>query len=282
MRSILALLALAFVSTSSLAWHDTGHMVVAEIASRRLTPHVRQEVARLLLIGGTDKTNEMLTAACWADDFKTRENGLWHYINYHFRTDGKSTSLQPEKENVVWAIRKFSDVLRSKESKDAEKAEALRYLLHFVGDIHMPLHNTARDTDAFPQGDRGGNDFKLVSPKGMKPEPRNLHFLWDFGAGNFPQVERPLTPDGRAKIGQIANNATRENSAAFLENQIKISDPEAWSLEGFEFCKAKVYGLRENEEPSAEYLAMVRKESLRLVSLAGYRLGNLLNELIKN
>ena len=280
-RSLLPLL-LIVSSSIALAWHDTGHMVVAEIASKRLSPDVRKEIDRLLLIGGTDKTNEMLTAACWADDFKTRENGLWHYINYHFRTDGKATSLQPEKENVVWAIRKFSEVLRNKESKDAEKADALRYLLHFVGDIHMPLHNTARDTDAFPQGDRGGNDFKLIAPKGMKPEPRNLHFLWDFGAGNFPQAERPLAPESRTTIAEIAREATRQNSAAALESQIRISDPEAWALEGFELCKSKVYGLNENVEPSAQYLAMVRKESLRLVALAGYRLGNLLNELLKS
>lgn len=183
---------------------------------------------------------------------------------------------------MVWAIRKFSDVLRDRLKPETDRADALRYLLHFVGDIHMPLHNTARDSDAFPQGDRGGNDFKLIAPKGMKPEPRNLHFLWDMGAGNFIQVERPLSPEDRVTIAEIAREAMRQNSTALLEKQIKVSDPEAWALEGFEFSKAKVYGLNENEEPNAEYLAMVRKESLRLVALAGYRLGNLLNRLLAN
>ena len=268
------------VSSLACAWHDTGHMVVAEIASRRLSTRDRMEIDRLLRIGGTDKTSDILTAACWADDFKTKENGLWHYINYHFRMDGKPTSLQPEKENVVWAIRKFSEALRNKESKDAEKAEALRFLLHLVGDIHMPLHTVARDTDAFPQGDRGGNDFKLVAPKDMSPAPRNLHFLWDMGGGIFFQLERPLSTDSRGQIRALADYVLRKNPESELQDELKMTDPEAWALEGVALSKSKVYGLKENEEPSEEYLEMVRKESLRRIALAGLRLGDLLREIL--
>jgi hypothetical protein len=114
----------------------------------------------------------------------------------------------------------------------------------------------------------------------MKPEPRNLHFLWDFGAGNFPQIERPLSNEGRAAIAEIAKEAMHQNPSSALSKQREEKDPDAWALEGLAFCKSHLYDLKENEEPSAEYLAMVRKESLRFVALAGYRLSDLLTELL--
>ena len=101
------------------AWNDTGHMVVAEIAQRQLRANVKQEVSRLLAIGATQKTDSIATAACWADDFKTNQNGLWHYINYHFRTDGRPTFNIPEAENVT-VIRLPLEVLEARLAKNAE------------------------------------------------------------------------------------------------------------------------------------------------------------------
>jgi hypothetical protein len=266
---------------AAFAWHDTGHMAVARIAASRLSPAAMAEASRLAKIGGTEKTNELVTAACWADDFKSRENGLWHYINYHFRTDGKPTEMKPEPQNVVWAIRKFSSELGNGGLPDAQRATALRYLLHFVGDIHNPLHCVARDTDAFPTGDRGGNDFKLIAPKGMNPVPRNLHALWDMGAGLLPQVERPLSPDGRRLVNRIAQEAMEAFPAESLKKESSVLDPEAWSLEGLAFAKARMYAFPENTEPPKEYLSMCRQESERFIALAGYRLAEMLNGLLK-
>jgi len=263
-----------------LAWNDFGHMVVADIASRVITPATNDKIQALLKIGGTEKTREMMTAACWADDTRTRENGPWHYINYHFRSDGKPTNLGPAEENVVWAIRRFSSTLRNANAPEAERADALRYLLHYVGDIHNPLHCVARDTEAFPNGDRGGNDFKIQPYPGLRPEPRNLHFLWDMGAGEFPEIERPLTKAGREAIGEAAELALKLNPERQLASLLLITDPDAWAKEGLELAKAKVYKLDENAVPPKAYVETVRKEALRRVTLAGYRLGRLLNRLL--
>lgn len=270
----------AATTVSAFAWNDFGHMVVADIAERTLKPEVRQRANVLLLLGGTTKTREFLTCACWADDSKNQQTGLWHYINYHFRADGKPSSLKPLEENVVWAIRKFSAVLKNKQAPDAERADALRYLVHFVGDIHQPLHSVARATETLPEGDRGGNDFKIVSPPNWKPAPRNLHFLWDMGCGLFGNIERPLDAKGRDEISEASQLAIKLNPEVQLAKQIANLDPEAWAEEGLALAKAKVYSLEEGKVPPPSYLEEGRKIALKQVALAGYRLGRLLNQLL--
>lgn len=255
-------------------------MVVADIASRVITPTANAKIQALLKVGGTDRTRDMLTAACWADDTKNRENGPWHYINYHFRTDGKATSLGPIPQNVVWAIQRFSATLKNPSAPELDRADALRYLLHFVGDIHNPLHCVARDSDAFPQGDRGGNDFAILPYPGMRPEPRNLHFLWDLGGGEFPNVERPLSREGLDQIVESSQLALKLNPESQIRELIQVSDPNIWAREGLQLAKSKVYKLSENAVPPKAYIETVRKESLRQVALAGYRLGYLLNRLL--
>jgi hypothetical protein len=277
LRFSLALLSLA--GAHALAWNDYGHMVVVDIASRSLSYEAKQKMDRLLRIGGSAKTNELLTAACWADDIKSRENGPWHYINYHFRPDGKPSSLKPLEENVVWAINKFAAAIRSGQTPESEKADALRFLLHFVGDIHQPLHCVARDTETSPEGDRGGNDFKLLPPRGMKPAPRNLHFLWDMGGGLFGEIERPLTAKCREAIGETAELAIKLNPEMHIAGLIAQKDPAAWAREGLEIAKKSVYGFPENTEPPKSYLDLCQSISLKRVALAGYRLSGLLNEL---
>lgn len=273
-------LSLAAFAGPAFGWNDFGHMVVADIASRVITTATNEKIQALLKVGGTDKTRTMLTAACWADDTKNRENGPWHYINYHFRSDGKPTNLGPLEENVVWAIRRFSAELRNGALPEAQRADALRYLLHFVGDVHNPLHCVARGSDAIPQGDRGGNDFKILPFPGLKPEPRNLHFLWDLGGGEFPDIARPLNRDSLDQIAEASELALKLNPEQKIMDLLLVTDPDSWAKEGLQLAKTKVYGLTENAVPPNSYVEFVRKEALRKVAIAGYRLGRLLNRLL--
>src|SRR5579871_4985950 len=128
------------VATSCFAWNATGHIMIAAIAEGRLDPVAFDECNRLLKIGGTANTTDFIQASCWADDTKTKENGPWHYIDIPYRNDGKPTTTKPGEENVVWAINHFLPILKDKTKPDPERADALRYLIHFVEDIHQPLH----------------------------------------------------------------------------------------------------------------------------------------------
>ncbi|MBN9501068.1 MAG: hypothetical protein BGO01_11860 [Armatimonadetes bacterium 55-13] len=278
---------LTFVSalavTSAFAWHDTGHMVVAAIAKQSLTPKALSEAEWLLKMDADPKSDNFVTAACWADDAKTKESGPWHYINIHFRTDDKPTSNEPLKQNIVWAISKFSEVLRDKKRDPKERAEALRYLIHFVGDIHQPLHAVARDSDEHPDGDRGGNEFKISPPERFSRQdrpPTNLHSLWDSGLGLFKSVPRPLTDDGLATINRTAN-AIKSRFPEISLDGVKQSDPMAWAQESADIAKRFVYkDITEGTVPSPEYMRKGEDECAKRVAYAGYRLAALLNKLL--
>jgi hypothetical protein len=264
-------------SFPAVAWHDTGHMVVAELAHRALHPKAREAVDRLSLVGATPATTGFVMGSCWADDVKNPKDAPWHYINLHFRDDKKKPANQPAKENVVWAIRKMIAILEDPSTAEMDRADALRYLTHLVGDIHSPMHCVARDSAAFPKGDRGGNDFALTPPEGLKPAPRNLHFLWDMGGGVFKQISRPLTPGGRGKVLDLADAISRLHPPSRLKKQLRELNPQKWAEEGFALAKTKAYKIKEGSAPDAAYLKVCRESSMERVALAGYRLAAVLN-----
>ncbi len=277
--------ALIAVAASSQAWIDTGHMLIAAIAEKNLNPKVKAECDRLLKIGSDKRNSDFVTTSPWADDIRRErpETGPWHYIDFHFRTDGKSTDNKPDAENAVWAIEKFSAILKDKSKSDSERSEALRFLIHFVGDIHQPLHATARDSDEHPKGDKGGNDFHLVAPEsfqGMQRPPRNLHSFWDFGGGLFRGESRPLTEESRTRIETQAVALINELPQKSLRG-VGDMKPEDWAQESFTASKQIVYNLTENTVPSPEYVRKAKEVSSRRIALAGYRLARLLNSLLK-
>lgn len=268
---------LVLASAMSHAWIDTGHMVVSAIAEGGLKPEVRAQVERLLRIGGDEKTRDILGAACWADDTKTAENGPWHYINVHFRADGAPTNNKPLPENVVWAIEKFEAVLKDRSRTEAERADALRYLLHFVGDVHQPFHSVARDCEDHPTGDRGGNDFVFDEFPLAGFNVRNLHFLWDIGGGLYGATPRPLA--SRSTIDQLADRLRRENPRENLP-ELGAMAPMAWAMESLTIAQSVGYSIPERKRPNEPYLAMVRFISERRLVVAGYRLADMLNRIL--
>ncbi len=280
MRSLFACLSLSLVAMAS-AWIDTGHMVIAKIAEGRLAPNTAKRVQALSQIDVDDKTRGFVQCSCWADDFKSNEDRHWHYTNIHFRMDGKPTSNKPLDENVLWAIQKFTKDLGNARLPQRDRAKALRYLVHFVGDAHNPLHTMARDSDRFPNGDRGGNSFKItpIDDWGASRPLDNLHVVWDFGLGEFPAIDRPLTRNGELSIERISNSITRQHPYRSLPNA-KIQNPEAWIQEGFAL-RSFVYSARENQRLSESYIREGRAISRRVAALAGYRLADLLNRVLK-
>lgn len=163
------------------AWHDDGHRIVAEIAARRLSPAAKAEVDALLadLPGYTD----MAEAAIWADR-EAKQDEAWafafssHYVNVEGPISARElhASCLERGGCLATAIPYYIEVLRSQRASEAERAEALRFLIHFVGDAHQPLH--AGHTD-----DRGGNDIDDLRLLEYTPgrERTNLHAIWDGG-----------------------------------------------------------------------------------------------------
>lgn len=170
-RALLFCLTLLVTHAAS-AWGPHGHQVVAEIAARELTPTARAEVERLL---GDRASNAMREASTWADEIRDqpqwRHTGSWHYVN--FANDDCTYSSKQNCRNgncVVGALEREAQILADRKASKAKRANALRFVIHFVGDGHQPLH-------AGLASDRGGNDYQIRRGR----EGGNLHGFWDQG-----------------------------------------------------------------------------------------------------
>ena len=175
-------LACCFAPTPAQAWHEDGHRIVGEIAARRLSPSARARVEALL--AADPAYASMAEAAIWADRV-AKQDPAWdfafssHYVNL-------DTQMSPRELHalclakagcVATGIAYYVEVLRGTRASEADRAEALRFLIHFVGDAHQPLH-------AGHTGDRGGNDIAglhLLEYTPSKKELTNLHAAWDGG-----------------------------------------------------------------------------------------------------
>jgi hypothetical protein len=302
-RLALAFALLLCVQVNAHAWHDTGHMLVAQIAYLNLTPEAKARVDKLFgppapgrrpyihLCSGyytaetCEKLYDPITIAVWMDDFRgdslNEHYAPWHYINYNPFFDGVPvrTEVGPEPENVLSRLNWSINTLRTGTGRDRTDAEVLGFLYHMVGDVHQPLHASTRYTAAQPDGDAGGNGFAITSPPGARLS--NLHAFWDAAAGAFgyDSPRRPLDEATRARLRTQAEALMTEFPAATLAG-VKDLDPHTWVGESNSLARQYVYsGIRERETPSQEYTERARRLSRQRISLAGYRLAAVLNSL---
>ena len=140
---------LFFTPTTSLGWGAGGHMMVASIAFKRLNPTAKAQAKKLLAIqiaplNITAKSTDFVNAAHWPDDVKKLPGFEFsadlHFVNIAFSTDGTALPTDLAKsDNIVKALAHYVDVLRTGTDQN-RRAQALRFIIHFVGDIHQPLH----------------------------------------------------------------------------------------------------------------------------------------------
>lgn len=159
----------AFSGNAALAWGPTGHRITGAIADSNLSGTAR---AQLVLILGTETLAE---AATWPDDMRSDPDNFWqktaspwHYVTV--REGAYRVSDAPPEGDAVTALTHYTAVLRDSNASRAEKAMALRFVVHIIGDLHQPLH-------VGNGSDRGGNDVKIT----YFGEPTNLHAVWDSG-----------------------------------------------------------------------------------------------------
>ncbi len=170
MRPFLLLFFLFFVEAfpcyaSEVFWGKTGHRVVGEVAERHLTRRARKAIEKLL------DGESLALVSNYADDIKSdpeyKKYSPWHYVNFpygkKYGEESPSTS-----GDLITGIEKCISVLEDEESSEEDKAFYLRLLVHFIGDLHQPLHVGRAE-------DRGGNDIE-VSWFG---DDSNLHRVWD-------------------------------------------------------------------------------------------------------
>jgi len=189
--SILTLLFLGLVMLPNrvVAWGSEGHAVVGEIAERYLTPVTREKVRAIL--EGRKLSN--FEVAMWPDIIRGDKeyekiypgNGRWHYVEFDvFKryNDEFELKLPEDGQDIVSQIRRWRKELLKKNTPPQRQKDAVRFLVHFLGDVHQPLHC------AYRYGDMGGNMIPVNSFQGrhysfdagapMDYAP-NLHSMWD-------------------------------------------------------------------------------------------------------
>ncbi|MBL4617166.1 MAG: S1/P1 nuclease [Robiginitomaculum sp.] len=161
------LFAFSFAS-QAMAWGSTGHRVTGAIAEPMLSDTAKAQVRDILGFEG------LAEASTWPDFMRASSDEFWQREarSYHYVTVPKGKTYQqvgaPDRGDAVTALKKFAKVLRDPKASRDEKALALRFTIHLVGDLHQPLH-------AGNGRDRGGNSFSVV----YFDNPTNLHSVWD-------------------------------------------------------------------------------------------------------
>ena len=232
------------------AWGPLGHRVVAELAEAQLQPRTREAVAQLLALepGAT-----LGSISSWADDTRTPATMPWHYVNFP-RGD---CSYRPARDCAdglcaIAAIeRQRSTLQRSSDAR--ERLTALKYLVHFVGDLHQPLHGAFGD-------DRGGNTYLLSPGTGQT----NLHAWWDSG-----MIER-----SGLDAGQLRTALQRD---ALAPLRTPTGTPADWAGEDCRIASTPGF------YPPADFDARLYQERWwpllqGRLRLAGHRLARLLDE----
>jgi hypothetical protein len=240
-------------ATATPVWYDVGHRLVVRIALLRLTPHTLEAMRDLL--GGQDPVE----ASLWADQIRgsRRETGALHFVNIPLNAEAYSPEEEcPRGQCIVAAIERDRMVLADSTASLPERAEALRFLLHLMGDLHQPLHVSDHD-------DRGGNDRAVE----LLGRTMNLHQVWDgemlklAASGEDEDFERLRQTMANLDLGAVERGSVID-----------------WAMEGHRAAVDHAYRLPPSGRLGEKYVT----ENLPVVDLAlisaGVRLARVLNE----
>lgn len=274
---VVVLCLFVLLAPRAFAWGPEGHEVVARIAELRLTTNAGQKIDELLASTSTNhhKVHIWYSGVCnWPDFIRhDRTNSApWHFVDIPFDAPRYSAARDCEKHDgcVVDSIKTFGSVLRDPHATTSNRVEALKFLVHFVADVHQPLHCAERNDD------HGGNLVMVNFPG--HPEPVKLHYVWDGLLIQRTLAERHL--DAMACADQLNARIKTQRDAAW-----RRETPEDWANESHRLAVRNVYaGIPIQAEAftlSEEYVkknqALVESQLMK----AGARLARLLNEALQ-
>jgi len=270
-----ALILSALVSVPAMAWGEFGHRTTADIALANVKPETRTAIARLITYErrlGTPqcRLRSLQDAAAWPDCIR-RDYWRWGYtFAWHYRT-APICEAYNARDNcsggncIIAQIERNQRILADESLPPNVRLEALAFLAHFVGDVHMPLHSGDKE-------DRGGND--RVTSYGIAPG-LNLHSIWDG-----PLAERAIT-SARPSLIRYYSAAERADLAG--------GDAAEWGRESWQLARDFVYPgafdqdvcpaeLPQEAALSQEDIVAAIPISQRRITQAGLRMARLLDE----
>jgi S1/P1 Nuclease len=236
------------------AWGSEGHRIIADIAWDHLSGATLQNLRPFL------GDNDLASISTWADDIRNRrpETGPWHYVDIDPGSGGFQPKDCPDDNCVVARINTFAHILGDPRQPFAARSEALKFLVHFVGDLSQPMHAIA---DA-----RGGNDIPVTFFGSAKcgDRPCNLHGVWDAD----------LISHSGVREHRYARRLEELIAADHL--QAGPADPVTWANDSLQL--AKQAWVQPGTDIDEAYYLRERPVADRQLALAGLRLARLLNE----
>jgi hypothetical protein len=242
-----------------------GHQVVAIAAMMDLeqaSADAHTRVNELLATAG----RTLGEAAVFPDTIRDDrpETAAFHFVNLFFRDGDQASPPFPPGPSVVTEIATFDATLRDLQATVTERVDALSWVIHLCGDIHQPMHCASRKSDLHPDGDRGGNRFRL------RGGSRNLHSLWDSAVDVV----------GGQSEEQVAASILQEHPRSSFAQELRVTDRKEWALASHRTAREKAYALVENAQrpptPSTSYITAMHAIGRRQAALAAYRLADLL------
>lgn len=259
LRQLTILVAACAASLPAFAWGPLGHRTVAGLADRQLSPAARAQVEALLK---PDNERTLVDVATWADDLRDddadlyRKTGRLHFVNFRdtsCRYDAARDCARGE--CVVGAVEKYTAILGDSRKSRAERADALRFVVHFVGDVHQPLH-------ASPKPDKGGNSVQVRYGR----QSWNLHGVWDGLLLNSTRLSWPKYVE---RLSAVRGAAPASGGT-----------PASWAEESCAIVRdGDLYPT--NNQIDDAYLERERPVAEQRLREAGARLAALLNKTLK-
>ena len=261
---------------AAVAWSNLGHRMVGDIAQRHLTPAASAQVAALLQ---GEPEPSLAGVASWADDLRRsdpdafKKTASWHYINFPVDTCAYRPERDcPDGNCVVGQIERQRALLADRTLPLATRRDALKFLVHLVGDVHQPLHSGNRT-------DKGGNGYQISLRTDLKPEAyaqkdyvdgvmgTNLHSVWDYYLFASTGLSAPLYAD------RLAARPWPPKASAK-----KSLDPVAWAGESCRLIDSQhLYPKPKQHKLDQRYLDAQRPLAEQRVEVAAKRLSDLLN-----
>ena len=242
-----------------LGWGAQGHRIAARIAEGYLTQHARGQVRAIL-----DGDQDFVLCSTWADEVRPQrgKTAPWHYINIPLTAKRSAGFAQfcNGGECLPKVIQASISKLKDPRVTGRERAEALKFLVHFVADLHQPLH-------AGDNRDRGGNDTKVV----YFGKSTNLHRIWDTDI-----LVRMRSDE------QAATKVVMAELTGARERKWRSGTLDDWLWESQNAARAVVYkNLPKGSEPALDFRYQREAEKVVRTQLAksGVRLARLLNEI---
>ena len=253
---VIMMVNLSVISQPTFAFGKTGHRITGKIAEFYLSDESRKRIEKLI------PTESLAEISTYADEMRSNPSEFWQKTAgpYHYATvpDGYKYAFKnaPPQGDVITAIKKYSKVLVDKKSSIDDQKLALKLIVHFIGDLHQPLHvGNGRD--------RGGNDFSVI----YFGNKTNLHAVWDS----------KIIDDQQLSYSEWADWLNKKISAEDL-NHWKTTDTLIWLNESQEM-RDLIYP--ENKNIGWQYQYQHLPKIKQRLSQAGVRLAHYLNYLFE-